>query len=282
MISNKPNNVQKFFDNNHSMIEKSSHNITILVNFNNIETIPTDLNSYGLNTMYELIPGLIRDGKYYWNESRFRNQELVDYDYIHLVDDDVKFLMDNIDQLYDVVSKELPGFVQVTTHRVKSIDLYDSLDIYKFKHIHNKLVKGTSISSVFKITAGGHMLSRKFVDDHLDELLKFNVFNEDTYRCYVALKYDELYRTKFYTGLSEYNSKSYNSYEKLESLLRFIELGIPVSVGFTNSITPLVTIPDTLDKVDDLVYSEKKSDSKYPSLIIKYLKYLNDSKISYR
>lgn len=274
IISNRPDRVQRFIDNNRIHINSSKHNISLLVNFNNIEELP-NLNTYHINNTVRIVDPLIdSDGNYHWNTTRLSDTlGNFDFDYLHLIDDDVLFKC-NLDNLYDNLDINNHKFVQVTSDRLSNID--EEFDTFiKGKRVVSKpttFKKVDEITLATKFTAGGHLLSHDFLSDNINRLMLFDVFNEDTWRCYVALELGSCYITNRRLAVSEYDSRQYKSDERMKSLIRFTELGVPVWINNFNSITPLVKLPDgNCSKVGDLVYSGVNSTS---SLFKKYARYI--------
>lgn len=270
MISNNPDNVKKFLQKNNYFIKSSKHDISIRVNFNGIPELPS-LELYKLNIELVMVPPLIDNGEYRWNTTRLEGiSEKLEFDYIHLLDDDVVFKC-NLDYLYDSLDPEVHKFVQVTSERLS--DVYnDSTGILNSKKPIKsvvKLRKVDKITTILKLTAGGHIMSRDYFFKHYEAIKSYDVFNEDTWRCYIALLNKCCYVTKNRLAFSEYNSLQYNPEQRYISLARFLELNIPVYVNDFNSIEPLVNRPISgCTKVGDHIYCSNKIGS---SLVRKYI-----------
>lgn len=256
MISNNPDNVQKFLQKNNYLIKSSKHDISIRVNFNGIDELPR-LELYKLNVETVMVPPLVSNGEYRWNTTRLEGiTESLDFDYIHLLDDDVVFMY-NMDFLYDNLDPSIHKFVQVTSERLGDVygESNDRINNKRRITKPTKFKKMDKITTVLKLTAGGHLLERDYLFSHYDEIKSYDLFNEDTWRCYLALKYNSCYATKARLSFSEYNSSQYSPDKRYESLVRFLELGVPVWVNNFNSIEPLVKEPISgCTKVGDLVY----------------------------
>lgn len=257
MISNRPDQVQRFLQMNNHQIKSSKHDISLLVNFNNLEELPK-LETYSVPHTFRLVDPLKdSDGKYHWNTTRLSNTlDEFEFDYIHLLDDDVYFKF-NMDYIYDNL-EEKHDFVAVTANNID--DVYNS--VYEYmkdrkepkKPVQYRKVEGKIINNL-KITAGGHILSRKFLENNYDRIVSYDDFNEDTWRSYIALKYGNCYYTKNRLALYNYDAKNYNPEQRYISLNRFIELEIPVWVNDFNSIEPLLEKPTSgCTKVGDFIY----------------------------
>lgn len=277
MISNSPEKVQKFLDHNHNHLINPMIHIRLMVNFNGL---PKDAdisikNTYGVNVEVRRVPNLVdEEGNYHWNSTRLFDTRGLDFDYIHLIDDDVVFTQ-NLIHLYGNLLYSKHKFIQVTATRIKRgvySDTEEVRDILSRKKIvgYVNFNKTEEIGDRHKVTAGGHIIAHDFLQDHYYEFVNYDIFNEDTWRCYVAMKNGNCYATTRKLAISEYNSRQYNAEQKYESLVRFLELGVPVYVNYFNSITPLVSTKYMMNccKVGDLIYCDRDIPT---SLVRKYI-----------
>ena len=277
MISNSPTKVQHFLDHNYKNLINPMIHIKLLVSFNGLDedTDYENLNTHGVDVELRKITNLIdKDGNYHWNSARLFDITGYPFDYVHLIDDDVVFTQ-NLIHLYGNLVYSKHKFVQVTAHRIKS-GVYDNTDEVKSILAKKKLVgyvqfnKTEEITDRHKVTAGGHIIAKDFLVQHYAEFKSYDIFNEDTWRCYVAMKNGNCYATTRKLAISEYNSRQYNAEQKYESLVRFLELGVPVYVNYFNSITPLISTKYMMNccKVGDLIYCDRDIPT---SLVRKYI-----------
>ena len=274
MISNKPDVVQRWFSLNSSVIfsyntRMKDSKIEVMINWNNLDKIPT-INHNGITVHEFLVDPLIRNGEYHWNTTRFKNVEKVEFDYLHMIDDDTAFSIYNAEQLYGPILEENVEFVKVTSDKLVLTDYDDMTLPRKVLNSPVKLKLRRSISNLHKLLSGGHIMSKDFIAKYIGVLTDYDEFNDDTYRCWVAMKYSKCYHTSRRTFYYTYLSSNYNPEDRVKSVNRFNELGINVKVNLYGSVSPVVENYE-LDGYTNVVKNVYKKKGQPDSYVVKRL-----------
>lgn len=224
IISCYQDKVQTYLENNYEYYKSKKYSIEFLINWNNVEEVPKfeykDLIIHNRRTL-DVFPNYPDKTESNWNKSRFTNTLDFDYDYLLLQDDDVIHNSSSIDNLID--EAELVGMDGLTVLLARDLRPYKTYNIeeelnnlsktYKIKH------KSKKFTGRYSGSQGGHLISRDFLNNNYDKLIKYNGHGEDCYRQSIAMLENKFYYTQGKVTIMYYDYKGYSKELQFKSAI---------------------------------------------------------------
>lgn len=279
LLSNKPEQVEQFLLINSGVFQSSRHQVDLLINWNGLEEYPPAnvsdyyYDSFDKVTHTRTCDVYDKDGVPHWNEARLSTVLERDFDYVWILDDDVRPLY-HVDRLLDLIESHPNniGHLMLRGKEAKPKSFADNTELIEKYNIGLEELSIQKVNRYSDRVGGnqcGQILSREYFLNNYEEIMKYNNHGEDCWRTLIALMQDNCYVSSTYVGLCEYNPKQYPRDLRTRAALEVSKISpVPIFVSQASNWRPIY--PSKLAKnYEEVLPNIYVLSKEYPPLGIK-------------